>query len=304
MQRMKTKEHQTAAFHSAVNRMVNAFVLLLMTSVSLPLAALAKTDDTESEADYHLEATIDEAGEDDNVTPIETGVGGTLKQENELRTAAESLYELHAHLAWESRYVTEGRDNLAGNSITSLSTELNLGELNIIPWLAHSSGADYSELNINVVYGKKLTDSLTIYVGYDRIYSRLSGVNIDDNEVGLGLSYQWLEYIKMSALTYYSFAAEGSFMEASVSYQRVLKKKLDFIVQGKLGANAGYISDGHDGLNYAHLLASVDYHALTRMDIYAYAGYNQAINRDAVQYAGDELLGDFIWGGVGFTYRF
>jgi hypothetical protein len=301
---MKTKKYQSAVIYVLVNRMVNASVLLLVTSVFLPQTVFAKQDSTENEKEYNSEAPVDEVKKTSNVRAIETGVGGALKQESEQRTAAESQFKLHAHLAWESRYVSEGRDNLAGNSITSVSSEFDLGELSILPWLAHSSGADYSELDVNVVYGKKLTESLTIYAGYDRIFTRQSGDNDDFNEVSLGLSYDWLKHVKMSALTYYSFEAEGSFIDASVSYQHTLKKNLDFSVHGKLGANAGYISDGHNGLNHAHLLTSVDYHPLIRLDVYAYLGYNQAINRDAERYAGDGLLGDFIWGGVGFTYRF
>lgn len=301
---MNTKKTQSAVIFLPVNRVLNASVLLLVTSVFLPQPVIAKTDSKDNETEYKSEASVDEVKKTVSARPIETGVGGSLKQESERRTVAESQSKLHAHLQWESRYVSEGRDNLAGNSITSVTSDFELGELSILPWLAHSSGADYSELDINVVYGKKLTESLSIYAGYDRIFTRQSGDNDDDNEVTLGLNYDWLKNVKLSAVTYYSFDAEGSFMEATVSYQHTLKKNLDFSVHGKLGANAGYISDGHNGLNHAHLLTSADYHPLIQMDIYAYVAYNQAINRDAVQYAGDELLDNFVWGGIGFTYRF
>lgn len=43
---------------------------------------------------------------------------------------------------------------------------------------------------------------------------------------------------------------------------------------------------------------------MKEMDVYAYTGYNLAINRDSSRYTGDELLGDLFWGGVGLSYRF
>jgi hypothetical protein len=40
------------------------------------------------------------------------------------------------------------------------------------------------------------------------------------------------------------------------------------------------------------------------MELYAYTGYNKAIDRDIDVYAGDELLRDFFWSGAGFSYLF
>ncbi len=70
------------------------------------------------------------------------------------------------------------------------------------------------------------------------------------------------------------------------------------------GVNAEYIPDGHNGLNHFQLRANASYLPASQIELYVYTGYNQAINRDAVRYAGDELLADFFWGGIGITYLF
>jgi hypothetical protein len=66
------------------------------------------------------------------VREVEAGPGGTIKLERKYRTRVESLYKWHAHLLWESRYVTEGRDNLSGNSLVSASTEFSIDEFSVV----------------------------------------------------------------------------------------------------------------------------------------------------------------------------
>lgn len=71
-----------------------------------------------------------------------------------------------------------------------------------------------------------------------------------------------------------------------------------------LGVNAGYVADGHTGLNHFQLHADASYHPFIQTEFYSYIGYNAAINRDVVNYSGDDSLADFFWGGIGFIYVF
>jgi len=94
------------------------------------------------------------------------------------------------------------------------------------------------------------------------------------------------------------------FVEMAIKYSNALNKKVHYSVQGSLGVNAEYVSDGHNGLNYVQLRTNASYHPILQIELYAYAGYNQAIDRDAIQYAGDVLLNNFYWSGIGMTYLF
>lgn len=85
--------------------------------------------------------------------PVEAGAGGNIKLERKYRTKMESQFEWHTHLLWESRYVTEGRDNLSGNSLISVSSEFIIDEVNLIPWFAYSPAADYTERDLNIIWG-------------------------------------------------------------------------------------------------------------------------------------------------------
>jgi hypothetical protein len=55
---------------------------------------------------------------------VEIGVGGNIKRENPYQSEVEQRRPIHAHLLWESRYVTEGRDNLRGDALASLSSDV------------------------------------------------------------------------------------------------------------------------------------------------------------------------------------
>ena len=245
--------------------------------------------------------------DDDELPPakeVEVGPGGNIKLERKYRTKVESQYKWHAHLLWESRYVTEGRDNLSGNGLASISTEFSVDEFSVIPWVADSAAADYSEFNLNVIYGSRLTEDLILYTGYNYIHARLIDDSANDNEISLDLAYKLMQHVNALTSVYHSFDARGAFMEMAVKYNNAINKRVHYSVAGTLGLNAGYVTDGHKGLNHTQVRFNVAYQPSTQTELYAYTGYNVAINRDVEKYPGDESLADFFWGGAGFSYLF
>lgn len=280
--------------------------ILLTAALLVSQSVFAQLDPVEAvnfeEESVHAQAT--DNAEKLPVKEVEIGSGGNIKLERKYRTKIENQYEWHAHLLWESRYVTEGRDNLSADSLVSVSTEFSIDEFSVIPWFADSAAADYSEFNLNIVNGARLTNSLVLYAGYSYVYSRFSGGKGSDNEIGLDLVYKWFKHVNALASIYHSFDAHGSFMEWAIKYNNALNKHVHYGVQGVLGVNAGYVPDGHNGLNHYQLRANASYHPMKQIELYAYTGYNVAIDREVNKYAGDELLRDFFWGGVGITYLF
>jgi hypothetical protein len=265
----------------------------------------AETDVTQDEVDTSSPEQYVDKERSDAVRPVEAGPGGGLKLESKKRGEAESLFEWHAHMLWESRYVTEGRDNLSGAGLVSISSEFNVGEtISVVPWFADSPGADYREFNLSFVGGTRLTDDILLYAGYTWLYARAQDESANDDEVSLSLVYEWTENLSAAAVVYHSFNASGTFIETTVRYGASISQTVDYSLQAILGANDGYIIDGHDGLNHFQLRANVEYEPVKNVQLYALAGYTRAINRDAYNYAEDETLGNFVWGGIGFIYLF
>ena len=311
---MSINKHCYYNFHFVCDRKTRLFLVLFGAVFFISQHTYAQTTPANNEPVVGEEAKlINDENVDDarsveaeplEVRPVEMGVGGNIKLERKYRTELESQFEWHTHLFWESRYVTEGRDNLSGGNLVSVSSEFIIDELNIVPWLAYSPDADYSELNLNFVYGTDLTDDLLAYFGYNHIRARYRDERAIDNEISFDMAYRLFEHVGAFAGIYHSFDADGSFVEMGVKYFGNLNKKIHYSVLGSMGANADYIPDGHNGLNHVQLRVNAAYQLVMQIELHCYAGYNQAINRDAIKYAGDESLGDFFWGGVGLTYLF
>lgn len=283
---------------------VRASAALILCTVLFVSGASAETGSADDEPDGQLETSVDDPEKIDAAPPVQIGPGGDITLERKQRTEMESLFKWHTHFQAESRYVTEGRDNLSGDGLVSVSSEFIVGEATFLPWYAVSPGADYSELNLNLIYGILPTEDLAIYFGYNHIRSRELDERANDNEISLDLVHKLINRVALGAGIYHSFEAGGSFLEMTVKYFDKPDKRAHYSVQAGLGVNAGYVSDGHTGLNHFQLRTNMSYLPVIQVELYAYAAYTAAINRDAIQYTGDELLGDFFWGGVGFVYVF
>jgi hypothetical protein len=236
--------------------------------------------------------------------PVEVGAGGELQLQRKHRTQMIDRFEWHTHLLWESRYVTEGRDNLSGESLVSVSSEFVIDEIYFIPWFAYSPGTDYTELDLNFVYGTLLAEDFLAYVGYQHNRSHYLDERAVDNEVSIDLAYKLINHVGLFSGIYYSFVENGSFIEIGVKYFGDLDTAIHYSMQATLGANAGYVSDGHHGLNHAQLRSNLSFNPLMNLEVFGYAGYNRAIERDEIRYSGDEALDDFFWAGIGLNYLF
>ena len=297
---MLSEKRQLAA--SYVHRLTLSIIIGLAILFSSAAASTEITNDKTPSDDQTDEKP--EPGITDSVPPVQAGPGGSITLKTKDVAKAEALFEWNTHVMWESRYVSEGRDNLSGDSIASLSSELIVGDINFIPWYAISPEADYEELNLNFLYGVRPLEVLAVYIGYIHLRAHYQGENAQDNEISLGLVYKLAKKYVMAASAYHSFEADGAFIEVTAKYFDKIDKGINYSVRGGLGINTGYVPDGHKGFNNLELRANASYLPFIHTEIYAYTAYNIAIGRDAEKYTGDELLGDFLWAGIGFIYLF
>lgn len=283
---------------------VSILRLFISITLFLPYPAYTQGSHTKTESVNDAETRTAHIENTDSASPPEIGPGGNVKLERKYRTMSESHFDWHTHILWESRYVTEGRDNLSGKSIISASSEFTIDRFNIIPWIANSPDTHHSEFNLNIIYATKLAKDIKLYAGYSHIQLRDTGIDASDNEISLDLAFSRLKQFHMLASIYHSFENKGSFMELTVTQSYRIDKTVHFGVRGVLGVNAGYIPYVHNGFNHYQILANIAYRPLTQIEIYAYTGYNASINRDITRYAGDKLLGNYLWTGIGFIYLF
>jgi len=235
---------------------------------------------------------------------LEVGVGGNIKHINTDANYKSKEFDLHIHPLWESRYVTEGRDNLAGNGIASIATEVNYKNFAVIPWAAKGISRDYSELNLNAIYTAQLSEQVEMYVGYNYIQAREDGIDAHDNELSLDVAYFYADDIQLLSSVYHSFDVSGTFMELAVKKDFYINDLLLLDIQSGVGFNEGYVSDGHNGINNVKFTANLSYQLFTQLALYTYTNYSIAVNKDEKRFAGDKTLRNIFWGGVGLSYQY
>jgi|TARA_B110000438_G_scaffold295474_1_gene338515 hypothetical protein len=118
-------------------------------------------------------------------------------------------------VSWESRYVSEGRDNLDGDALWTTALEAGWENLSAGLWFAKSYDQDYDEFNFDVALSKSF-DELEVYLAYTRLEFPFDGSH--DDEVGAGLLWSGLPLeIELAVDVYYSFEADGCFAEFTVA---------------------------------------------------------------------------------------
>ena len=207
----------------------------------------------------------------------------------------------HLHIGAESRYVSEGRDNLDGDSLLTTTAEMGWKYLAAGVWYGASPNQEYDELQMSLA----LTHSvgpLDAYVAYTHLRTPFQGFY--DNELGLGLAWGELCWdLEMTLDGYYSIDAEGSFWQFGINREMELSDCLTCSAECVLGMNQGYVIDGHDGLNHVAARAEVQYDLTETLALNAHVSYSWALGADAAL-PGDDLLIDSFHGGLGLQWSF
>lgn len=217
------------------------------------------------------------------------------------RPHAHEELEVHAHLGWESRYFSEGRDALDGDSLIAGSFELGWKHLAAGVWYGTSPDQEYDELQLTLALTQTFGD-FEVYGGYTHLRTPFDGAY--DDEIGAGISWSGLPMDwELAADIYYSFDADGYFAELGASREFEITEELSLGFSGVFGMNQGYVSDGHDGANHFALGIGLEYALNECLSLAAHASYSWALDRDR-DLPGDELLTDFFHGGVGLEWSF
>lgn len=205
------------------------------------------------------------------------------------------LPDLCTTLAWDHRYVSEGRDNLDGDSLAGATFETGIGNMTLGLWYADSPEQSYREFNAYTVYGMEWRD-IEGYLAYNHL--RFLADEEYDNEIGTGIAYNALPlYLSFGLDATWSFEAEGAFIETSLSGEYQVHEKLMLRPLAALGFNAGYVAEGHDGINHGAVQLEAAIPLSKHIELTSYIAGTWAIDADAERYPDDSLLKDFVYGG-------
>ena len=214
---------------------------------------------------------------------------------------AHDTVEAHMHLGWESRYFSEGRDSLDGDSLFVSSFETGWKHLAGGVWYGYSPDQRYDELQLTLALTQSIGD-FEFYGGYTHLRFPFDGSH--DNEIGGGVAWSGLPMdVELSADLYYSFDVDGYFAEIAASHEFSISDRLTLNFSVPFGINQGYVSDGHDGANNITVRLGAEYDLSASVSVTVHGAYNWALGRDTAS-PGDDLLIDFFHGGVGLQWSF
>ncbi|MEO0414100.1 MAG: hypothetical protein AAF226_03995 [Verrucomicrobiota bacterium] len=204
--------------------------------------------------------------------------------------------------AWDSRYIQQGHDTIPGEGLTSMTAEAAYGDWAASLWYAWGFGADYEEYQASIarsfeIEGWEFTGNYT--------YLDFVSAGGDDHELGLFIaSPDFGPGLVASAYWYYSFTAEGTFLDLFLERPTEITDRLSITPGVFFGSNFGYYADGHRGANHVEFNLGADYAVCENFVLSAYVRQSLAIDSDAATYGDDAALGDIFYGGVSATISF
>ena len=209
--------------------------------------------------------------------------------------------EGHAHFGWDSRYFSEGRDSLGGDSRFAGSYEMGWKQLTGGVWYGHSPDQRYDEMQLSLALTRNLGD-VEFYGSYTHL--RFPFDDLHDNEIGSGVAWSGLPLdVELSADVYASMDAEGWFAEISVARAFVITDEIELNLSAPFGINQGYVADGHDGSNHIALRLGLEFAPTDSFSVITHGTYSWALGRNTVLPGDDSLTNFFHW-GVGLQWSF
>ncbi len=198
---------------------------------------------------------------------------------------------------WESRYISEGRDNLDDGGLFSVEGAAEFKGLAAGLWYAVADTVSYDELNLFIQYGLEW-GAVAMSGGYTRLeFLKDDGF---DNEIYAGLALTALPYLVPAVDYVYSTEAEGSFVELSVGVPvKFFRGRLVLNPYILEGFDLGYASDEYDGFNNFQVGVGIDYNLTEELCLVGSVNRSWA-NQDLRQEGG----GDENWISLGIAAAF
>lgn len=200
------------------------------------------------------------------------------------------------HSQWQSRYVTEGRDNLDSNPLVTAGVDLTLRDVTAGVWQGWANGSDYRENNLFVEYAPYV-ERWSPYLNVTYLQFHPQGP--DDVETGAGFSAPIQPWLSLSLDGTWSKQASGAFYALTVHSQRELAPGWTGKLYLTQTYDDGYASEGYNGPNHREAGVQLRWKVLPALDLHAGWQHSWA-GEDVRRDGGDDLS----WGQAGLTSYF
>lgn len=198
---------------------------------------------------------------------------------------------------WESKYVSEGRNNLPEGGISTISVGAAWQGMSARVWYAAAQSESYDELQGIIEY-RFGVGPVETYASYTRLEFLDDGLS--DNEFVAGVVFGNILNIVPAAEYKYSTEAEGGYLEVSLRSEfNTAHGRLRLEPYVLEGFDFGYASAGHDGPNNFRLGVDFAWALTDRTSLVGSVAHSWA-HQDVK----NEQLGDESWVTIGFAAEF
>lgn len=163
---------------------------------------------------------------------------------------ADEVDDIFINAGWNSKYVSEGRDNLDTGGIAWTEVSASYGDLELLLYRGESDSTSYGEWNVGLAEAVSFGD-FQLAISYTYLY--FTEDRVYDNEFGVECMAPAFAGVEASLAVLYSTEADGAYGEIFMERGFDLGGQLSMTVHGILGANGGYVVGEPEGLNHAQL---------------------------------------------------
>jgi len=161
-------------------------------------------------------------------------------------------------LGWDSKYVSEGRNNLDKGGIFWSTAAVQHGNLNLYATLGRADDQDYTEWNFGLEYVIDLSDTVEAIVGYQRL-EFYGNERANDNELFSSLTYSGIECLTPSIAYSYATEAGGYFVEVSLHSSWELLENFTLTPYVTQAFDFQYVTEDHNAPNHFQLGIETEY---------------------------------------------
>ncbi|MDB2386153.1 hypothetical protein N9W21_02265 [Shewanella sp.] len=220
---------------------------------------------------------------------------------------ADSHNSMHVMLdtGWDSKYVSQGRNNLEKGGINWLSAAIQKQNFNAYVTVGRADSEHYIEYNLGLEYSVALSQYVNGTIGYQRL-EFYGAERAHDNEIFSALEYNQYQWLTPSINYTYSTESAGYFIEISLHSNWDLTDTLSVTPYISQGFDFKYATPEHNGANNVQFGVEAQYqlphqwqlsahisHSIAAADIKQAAAENTADNELNQTYAGIHLSWSF-----------
>lgn len=210
---------------------------------------------------------------------------------------SENSVDLGVGISWESKYVSEGRDNLDHGGLFSLESSLEESGFVFGLWYAVGNSVNYQELDFSAEYHYEVA-GCDLSVGYTRL--EFLQDHDSDNEVYAGLSCTGLPWVTPNVSYVYSTEAEGAFVELGLGCEiDLIPNKVTVCPHVLEGFDFGYASEQYDGPNNLQIGIEANITVTQHIQLTCHVSHSWA-HEDIDREEGANTT----WAGIGLSANF